>query len=101
MAKSTKTAPQLKVPAEPITEFEVTEGGTLRIRTRAKLGRAMVTIANTVPAEPSRPGSGMALKNVRERLHLMLRGPARAQRGERRAPPARRPTRPRSARRGR
>ena len=47
------------------------EGGTLRIRTRAKLGRAMVTIANTVPAEPSRPGSGMALKNVRERLHLM------------------------------
>ena len=47
------------------------EGGTLRIRTRAKLGRAMVTIVNTVPAEPSRPGSGMALKNVRDRLHLM------------------------------
>jgi hypothetical protein len=31
MAKSKKTAPQLKVPAEPITEFEVTEGGTLRM----------------------------------------------------------------------
>jgi len=24
-----------------------------------------------VPAEPSRPGNGMALKNVRERLNLM------------------------------
>ena len=47
------------------------EGGTVRIRTRVKLGRAQVVIANTVPATPSRPGSGMALKNVRERLHLM------------------------------
>ncbi len=47
------------------------EGGTVRIRTRVKMGRAQVVIANTVPGEPSRPGSGMALKNVRERLHLM------------------------------
>ena len=47
------------------------EGGTVRIRTRVKLGREQVVIANTVPATPSRPGSGMALKNVRERLHLM------------------------------
>ncbi len=47
------------------------EGGTVRIRTRVKLGRVQVVIANTVPATPSRPGSGMALKNVRERLHLM------------------------------
>lgn len=31
MAKSKKTAPQLEVPAEPITEFEVTDGGTLRM----------------------------------------------------------------------
>ena len=31
MAKSKKAAPQLKVPAEPITEFEVTKGGTLRM----------------------------------------------------------------------
>ena len=28
-------------------------------------------IANRVPAEPSRPGHGMALKHVRERLRLM------------------------------
>jgi len=46
-------------------------GGAIRIRTRVKLGRVLVTIANSVPAAPSRPGSGMALKNVRERLHLM------------------------------
>jgi len=46
-------------------------GGTIRIRTRVKSGRAVVVIENTVPAEPSRPGNGMALKNVRERLNLM------------------------------
>jgi two-component system sensor histidine kinase AlgZ len=47
------------------------EGGVIRIRTRVKLGRAVLSIANSVPKEASRPGSGMALKNVRERLHLM------------------------------
>ena len=47
------------------------DGGAIRIRTRVKHGRAVVTIANSVPATPSRPGSGMALKNVRERLRLM------------------------------
>jgi two-component system sensor histidine kinase AlgZ len=47
------------------------EGGTVRIRTRVKMGRAQVVIANTVPGEASRPGAGMALKNVRDRLHLM------------------------------
>ena len=31
MAKSKKAAPQLKVPAEPIAEFEVTEDRTLRM----------------------------------------------------------------------
>jgi two-component system sensor histidine kinase AlgZ len=47
------------------------DGGAIRIRTRVKHGRAVVTIANSVPALPSRPGNGMALKNVRERLRLM------------------------------
>ena len=47
------------------------EGGTIRIRTRVKLGRVLLTIVNSVPATPSRPGNGMALKNVRDRLHLM------------------------------
>jgi two-component system sensor histidine kinase AlgZ len=46
-------------------------GGTIRVRTRVKLGRVLITIANTVGATPSRPGSGIALKNVRERLRLM------------------------------
>ena len=47
------------------------EGGVIKIRTKVKLGRAVLSIANSVPKEPSRPGSGMALKNVRERLRLM------------------------------
>ena len=47
------------------------EGGVIRVRTRVKLGRAVISIANSVPAAPSRPGNGMALKNVRERLRLM------------------------------
>jgi two-component system sensor histidine kinase AlgZ len=46
-------------------------GGTIRVRTRVRLGRAQVAIVNSVPATPSRPGSGMALRNVRERLRLM------------------------------
>ena len=47
------------------------EGGVIRVKTRVKLGRAVLSIANSVPHEPSRPGHGMALKNVRERLRLM------------------------------
>jgi len=47
------------------------EGGIIRVRTRVKLGRAVVSIANTVPSTPSKPGNGMALRNVRERLRLM------------------------------
>jgi two-component system sensor histidine kinase AlgZ len=47
------------------------EGGSIRVRTRVHLGRALVSIVNTVPAAESRPGNGMALHNVRERLRLM------------------------------
>ncbi len=47
------------------------EGGVIRVRTKVKLGRAVLSIANSVPPTPSRPGNGMALKNVRERLRLM------------------------------
>jgi two-component system, LytTR family, sensor histidine kinase AlgZ len=47
------------------------EGGTIRVRTRVKLGRALIAITNSVPANQSRPGNGMALRNVRERLRLM------------------------------
>ena len=48
-----------------------TEGGMIRIRTQVKLGRAVVSIANTVPDAAGNPGHGMALANVRERLRLM------------------------------
>jgi two-component system sensor histidine kinase AlgZ len=47
------------------------EGGVIRIRTKVKVGRAVLSIANSVPKEVSKPGNGMALKNVRERLRLM------------------------------
>ena len=49
-------------------------GGTIRIRTRVRLGRAVVSVANTIPElgiPPSRTGNGIALRNVRERLRLM------------------------------
>ena len=46
-------------------------GGQIRVRTRVRLGRALVYIVNSVPDTPSRPGNGMALRNVRERLRLM------------------------------
>ncbi len=47
------------------------EGGSIRVRTRVKLGRVVISIVNTVSAGASRPGNGMALLNVRERLRLM------------------------------
>ena len=49
------------------------EGGWIRVRTRVKLGRALIAISNSVPAAhaAARPGNGMALRNVRERLRLM------------------------------
>ena len=63
---------------QPLVENAVRHGiepadaqGTIRVRTRVKLGRALVSIVNSVPAAPSQPGSGMALRNVRERLRLM------------------------------
>jgi two-component system, LytTR family, sensor histidine kinase AlgZ len=47
------------------------EGGSIQVRTRVRLGRAEIEILNGVPSEPSQPGNGMALANVRERLRLM------------------------------
>jgi len=48
-----------------------TEGGVIRVRTRLKRGSVVINIDNTMHGEPSRPGAGIALRNVRERLHLM------------------------------
>jgi two-component system sensor histidine kinase AlgZ len=47
------------------------EGGVIRIRTRIRRSHAVLSIANTVAPGPARPGHGMALRNVRERLRLM------------------------------
>jgi two-component system sensor histidine kinase AlgZ len=47
------------------------DGGSVWIRAAARRGHAIVLIRNTVPDEPSRPGAGMALANVRERLRLL------------------------------
>ena len=47
------------------------EGGMIRIRTEVRLGRAVVSIANTVSDAAGNPGHGIALANVRERLRLM------------------------------
>jgi len=46
-------------------------GGSIRVRTRVKGGRVQLVIVNTVSDAPSRPGNGIALRNVRERLHLL------------------------------
>jgi two-component system sensor histidine kinase AlgZ len=47
------------------------DGGSIRVRTRMRRGHAVLTIVNSLPQRPSQPGHGMALRNVRERLHLM------------------------------
>ena len=46
-------------------------GGLVRVRTRTRLGRVEITIDNTVSGAASRPGHGLALANVRERLRLL------------------------------
>jgi two-component system sensor histidine kinase AlgZ len=47
------------------------QGGTVRVRTRVRHGRAEITVVNSVPSEASRPGHGIGQNNVRERLRLM------------------------------
>jgi two-component system sensor histidine kinase AlgZ len=46
-------------------------GGTVRVRTQVRGGRAVLTIDNTLPTQASVPGHGIALRNVRERLALL------------------------------
>jgi two-component system sensor histidine kinase AlgZ len=47
------------------------DGGCIVVRTRAVRGMAEVVVSNTLPEEPGRPGSGIALANVAERLRLL------------------------------
>jgi two-component system, LytTR family, sensor histidine kinase AlgZ len=54
--------------------IEATEGGgTVRVRTRVRLGRAEIIIDNPLPmsAAVASAGHGLALSNVRERLRLL------------------------------
>ena len=46
-------------------------GGRIVVSTRVLRGMAEVLVTNTVPDEPGRPGSGIALANVAERLRLL------------------------------
>jgi two-component system, LytTR family, sensor histidine kinase AlgZ len=70
-----------QVPAlmlQPLVENAVRHGvepdtqtATVRIRTRVNRSQVEISISNTIPMQASRPGHGMALANVRERLLLM------------------------------
>lgn len=46
-------------------------GGDLFVKTTQRGGEVFVSIVNSVSGLASTPGHGMALRNVRERLHLM------------------------------
>ena len=46
-------------------------GGRIRVQTQVQRAQAVITVSNTVGDEPSAPGHGMALHNVRERLRLL------------------------------
>ncbi|MBI3348516.1 MAG: hypothetical protein HY020_15080 [Burkholderiales bacterium] len=46
-------------------------GGQVQVRTRVERGLVEIQVTNTLPDEPGKPGSGIALNNVRERLRLL------------------------------
>lgn len=46
-------------------------GGRVLVRTRVKRGMAKIEVMNTLSDEPGRPGAGIALANVAERLRLL------------------------------
>ena len=48
-----------------------TEGGQMWVKASVRRGQVLLMVSNTVPSEPSTPGHGIALQNVRERLRLL------------------------------
>jgi len=46
-------------------------GGQVWVQTALRRGQAVVLVRNTLPEEASRPGHGIALGNLRERLRLL------------------------------
>ncbi len=47
------------------------KGGTIEIRTRRRRDRVLISVTNTVAGVPSKPGHGIGIASVRERLRLM------------------------------
>jgi two-component system sensor histidine kinase AlgZ len=47
------------------------QGARIWVQAEVKRGQAVVLVSNTVSENPSAPGHGMALRNVRERLRLL------------------------------
>ncbi|MEK8032559.1 histidine kinase [Ideonella sp. DXS29W] len=47
------------------------KGGTIEIRTRRRRDRVLISVTNTVARGPSKPGHGIGIASVRERLRLM------------------------------
>jgi two-component system, LytTR family, sensor histidine kinase AlgZ len=47
------------------------KGGLIEVRTRRRRDRVLISVTNSVPIGPSRPGHGIGLASVRERLRLM------------------------------
>lgn len=47
------------------------KGGTIEIRTRRRRDRVLISVTNTVVPGPTRPGHGIGIASVRERLRLM------------------------------
>ncbi len=47
------------------------DGGRVSVKAVVRRGLVVLLVSNSVSDEPSRPGSGMALANVRERLRLL------------------------------
>jgi two-component system sensor histidine kinase AlgZ len=71
-------APMPPLVLQPLVENAVRHGielalggGRIVVRTRAHRGMAEVLVSNTLPEAPGRPGSGIALANVAERLRLL------------------------------